>query len=751
MRKDALAVLIGVTGIQFAPSLPHLSAPTSVAALISTLIVWRTGLRTVAFLLLGLLYAWGRAQLDLSHSLPAALEPVDVQAIVEIASLVERRDNSDAFDARILSLEPALPVRRVRVSWHRAPPGLQATQRWSLALRLRVPRGHRNPGGFDVESVWGRAGIDALASVSPRSAPQLLPQRRRAPVLEIRQFLAGTLTQWAAGSPSAGVIAGLAVGDTSQIPQELWGVFRAVGITHLMAISGTHVGMFGLFAACAARMLWRVRQAGASQRGAQHLCAVAAVTASIGYALLAGFSIPTQRTALMIAVVGVARLRARHLGASHALSLALLAVLLLDPTAPLQPGFWLSFATVAWIFMLGNDAAPVAWWRQELRMQLGVSLVVLPISLYCFAQTSLIAPLVNLIAIPVAGLVLVPTIIFAASLAPLLPGLGQWIIQHLAHRLDALWPLLRAAGNWPSVQWWTPDLPLSLAMLSAFAAMIVCLLPIWQWRCIAAAACLSVFVWPACALQKQEFDFAILDAGDALAAVLLTAHSTVIYYRGAGGRTNVDVAASVLLPYLRWRGRDRVDLLVFSHVDAANAAGADALFRELHVAQTVGGGDSQAPCIAGQRFDRDGVALRVLAPVDPQGGGRDASCMVWLGNPWASVLIPGDPTQAAEGALLSGGAVWPASLVIVPARGSHSSSAPEFVRAVHARWAVVAAAHLNRFGYPRPEVVARWQAAGARVRQVSREGATILRSRADGSVSLSPGERLTNPRYWTAK
>ena len=755
MRKDALAVLIGVTGIQFAPSLPHLSAAVLVAALaaalISTLIVWRTGLRAAALLLLGVLYAWARAQQDLSHRLPAALEPVEVKATIEIVSLVDHRDYSSTFDARILTLEPALPVRQVRVSWFRAPSGLRATQRWSLFLRLRVPRGHRNPGGFDVESVWGRAGVDALASLSPGSTPHLLAQRGIAPVLASRQFLAGELTQWAAGSPSAGVIAGLAVGDTSAIPQDLWSVFRSVGITHLMAISGTHVGMFGVFAAFIARTVWRKRQSGTAQRGAHRICAMASVAASFGYALLAGFSIPTQRTALMIAVVGAAGMRARHLGASHSLSLALLAVLLLDPTAPLQPGFWLSFATVAWIFMLGEGAAPVARWQQELRMQLGVALVVLPISLYCFAQTSLIAPLVNLLAIPVAGLLLVPAILLAASLAPVLPDLGQWIIQHLAHRLDALWPLLRAAGDWPPAQWWTPDLPLLVALLGAFAAMALCLSPVWQWRGIAALACSSVLVWPAPSLREREFDFAILDAGDALAAVLLTARSTIIYYRGAGGGTNVDVAASALMPYLRSRGRERVDLLVLSHVDGASAAGADALFRELPVAQIIGGGDSQAPCLAGQRFDRDGVAIRVLAPSDPEADGRDASCVVWLGNPWASVLVAGDLTQTAEGALLDSGAVWPASLVIVSARGSHLSSAPEFVRAVHARWAVVAAAHLNRFGYPRPEILARWQAAGAQVRQVSLEGATILSSRADGSVRLPPGERLTNPRYWTAK
>lgn len=751
MRKDALAVLIGVTGIQFAPALPSWTAGWAAAAIISILIVWWTGFRRVCFLLVGVLYAWARAQQDLSHRLPPLLAPVDVQATLQIESLVERRNASSVFDARILTMEPALPVRRARVSWYHAPATLQAAQRWSLPLRMRAPRGQRNPGGLDLESVWGRSGIDALATLRTGPAPQLLAARAYSPVLIVRQYLAGHLTQWAAGNPSAGVIAGLAVGETAAIPPELWSVFRAVGITHLMAISGTHVGMFGLLAAGLARLIWRRGQSGVGQRGAQFACALAAVVASLAYALLAGFSIPTQRTALMIAVVGIARMRARQLGASHILSLALVAVLLLDPTAPLQPGFWLSFVTVAWIFMLANGASPDSHWRQELRLQIGVSLLVLPISLYCFTQASLIAPVVNSLAIPAAGFVVVPGIILAASLAPLWPDAGQWIVQHLAMGLDWLWPLLRAAGQWPSAQVWAPDLPFGLVLVSAVAAMVLCLLPAASWRYMAALAAACVFVWPTPVLQRQEFDLTILDTGDAMSVVVLTANSTILYYRAAGGTASADVGAGALLPYLRSRGRDRVDLLVLSHVDAGNAAGLDTLFRDMPVLQTVGGGDFQAPCMSGQRFDRDGVAIRVLAPSDAQTEGTDASCVIWIGSPRASVLLPGDPDRAAEAALLARGAVWPATLVVVPARGSHLSSSPDFVQATRARWAVVTAAHLNRFGYPRPEVIQAWEEAGAQVRQVSQEGAITLRSRLDGSLTLGPGERLTNPRYWTAK
>ncbi len=751
MRKDALALLIGVTGIQFAPCLPPLPAAGVAAALILAPFLWRTRFRAVVFLALGLIYALANAQQTLSHGLPAGREPLDVQATVEIVSLVDRREFSSGFDAKILSIDPHLDIRRIRVNWYRAPASLRAAQRWSMGLKLRSPRGFRNPGGFDAESLWGRAGIDALATVSSRSTPRLTAVPGWAPVLRSREYLSRVLAGWAAGSPSAGVITGLAVGDTHGVAPELWSVFRSTGITHLMAISGSHVGMFGVFAAFAARMLWRVTQRRGTQQGCARLCVLAAMCASFCYALLAGFSIPSQRTALMIAVVGLGRLRARILAPSRSLSLALIAVLLLDPAAPLQPGFWLSFATVAWIFALSSGAAPAPGWMQALRLQMGVSLIVLPITLYCFAQTSLIAPLVNVIAIPLAGLILVPLIIIAAAMAPLLPDVGQWIVQHLAAALDHAWPLLRAAGELPFAQWWTPGLPLPVAVVGAGAAIALCLLPAWQWRCIAAAALLSVFWWRAPALQRQEFDFVILDAGDALVTVLLTAQSTLVYYRGAGGVMQADVGATVLLPYLRYAGREHVDLLVLSHVDAGYASGLDSLFREMRVAQTIGGGDSQAPCLAGQRFDRDGVAVRVLAPRAALTQDQDASCMLWIGNSRTSVLVPGDATQAAEAQRVAAGTAWPASLVIVPARGSHHSSSPGFVVAVRPRWAVVAAAHLNRFAYPRAEVVARWQAAGAQVRQVSQEGAMVLRSRADGSASLLPGERLTNRRYWTAK
>jgi competence protein ComEC len=234
-------------------------------------------------------------------------------------------------------------------------------------------------------------------------------------------------------------------------------------------------------------------------------------------------------------------------------------------------------------------------------------------------------------------------------------------------------------------------------------------------------------------------------------AVLLTRQTTLVYFAGSGSARAGDVGASVLLPYLRAQGRRRVDLLFISRADSTHAAGVDALFREMPVLQVLAGADPDAPCAAGQAFDRDDVAIRVLGPASGAAPGRNASCVLRIAGAGASVLIAGEIDAQGERELLERGTPGAVTLLVVPARGSHLASSPAFVAALRPRWAVIDAAHLNRFGYPRPEVIDRWRSAGAAVRQVSQEGAITLEAPARGPARLPPGERLARPRYWTTK
>lgn len=750
MRRDALAFLAGITAIQFAPRLPGQVPWPAFALLLLAPVLWRTPFRCLLFLVAGIAYAMARAASGLDHALPARMEPLPVDAVIVVDSLVEWRGSSAAFYARVERLDVPLSLRRVKVDWRAAPKGLHAAQRWRLPLRLKRARGMRNPGGFDAESRWHQEGIDALARVTDRFIAQPLGDASdfSAHILRLREWVSVKLAGFASGSASAGVITGLAVGDTARISQEQWSLFRATGITHLMAISGTHVGMFGWFAAAVARRAWKWLRPAAWSHGSHVLCALAASFGAGGYALLAGFSVPSQRTALMIAVAGAARLRVRQASSSRTLALALIAVLILDPSASIQPGFWLSFGTVAFLLASGDEAWPVNSLLSGLRTQIGVSCLVLPPTLYFFGQASFVAPVVNLMAVPLTGLLLVPAIIAAAVLAGMLPELSCWMIERIATGLDASWPGLSGVAAWPLAQHFTPALPLSWA-LCATAGALLATLASWPWRMIGIIIMAGALVWRAPAPAPGGFEFTLLDAGDATLATVLTRDSVLVYFAGAGSALAPDTGATVLLPFLRSRGRERIDLLAVARADGVHAAGIDAVFRELPVTQVIAGGDAEAPCETGQRFDRDGVRVRALSAPLRSSGEAFSVCGLEVGAAGVSVLLFADLDAEGERVLLSRQLLHPVTLALVPSHGSHRASTPEFMAAVRPHWALVAAAQLNRFDYPRPETLALWAGAGAQVRQVSREGAMTLTVEPGKPPELPPGERIRRRHYWT--
>ena len=147
--------------------------------------------------------------------------------------------------------------------------------------------------------------------------------------------------------PATGIVAGLAVGLQDALSREQWLQLSRSGTSHLMAISGLHIAMVAAVAAWVAARVQRWRQRRGATGTQRDAAALAGAIGGAGYALLAGWSVPTQRTMIMI-VLGAAALRCAGESASaDALALCAVAVLLLDPLALLAPGFWLSFVAVA--------------------------------------------------------------------------------------------------------------------------------------------------------------------------------------------------------------------------------------------------------------------------------------------------------------------------------------------------------------------------------------------------------------------
>jgi competence protein ComEC len=154
-----------------------------------------------------------------------------------------------------------------------------------------------------------------------------------------------------------------------------------------------------------------------------------------------------------------------------------------------------------------------------------------------------------------------------------------------------------------------------------------------------------------------------------------------------------------------------------------------------------------SPCRRGDRWVWDGVNFAVMHPAEdflPRG--NDSSCVLKIETEHLSVLLTGDIERRGEAALADGDG-FAADVVLVPHHGSATSSTAAFIRDAGARHAVVSAGYDNRWGFPREEVRARWEAAGAELHVTGDTGALAFRSASPDRIGRL---RLDRRRYWHA-
>ena len=717
--------------------------------------------RGIGTLLLGFGLCTLQADRALDAQLPPAMEGHAVEISGRIVDLPIREPKRTRFRLVVDGdSNAALRGKTLQLAWYddrkQAQDGLvppapvHAGERWMLEAKLRAPRGLRNPGGFDAERNALAQGIAATGYVADAENAKRIGIAHGLDAW--REAMSSRIARQAPAD-SARFLRAFALGDTGGLVDEDWETLRADGLTHLIAISGFHVGLVAGFGALLARGLWWLFPLLARRCPRQVACGIAALAFAAGYSVVAGLSLPTLRTLLMIAVVVLARVLRRATRAGDALALAAIAMLLADALSPLSPGFWLSFVGVAWLLwcLPGVETRPV---RGFFAAQGVATLGLLPLTALFFGQASLAGPFANLLAVPWWSLVVVPLTLIGTGLEALHPGAGSWAWWLAGHAFECSWRLFAWISASPMALWWAPEAPWFAAPL-ALASAFWLLLPRGVPGKPLAALLWLPLLWPS--LHAPAFgdaELTVVDVGQGLSVLVRTRHHALLYDMGPAVPDGFDAGERVVVPTLHALGVRRIDVAVASHGDNDHAGGLPAVRRAFPPGLALSPAGSPVPdtkpCLAGTHWRWDGVEFRVLHPaagfpyLD-----NESSCVLRVSGAHGAALLTGDIGEVIERKLLrEQPSMLRADVVLVAHHGSGGSSDPGFVAATGAKLALVSSGFGNRFHHPLADVLERWREAHADVADTQDLGALRIRLR-QGGPELE-GERLRHPRPWDA-
>ena len=795
MRIAILGFLAGIFWLQQQAELPPLWWWTLPAMLLPVAWLLRQhpvaivrGLRYVmlaaACAALGVAWAAWRAELRLADELPRHWEARDIELVGAVASLPLPTDRGTRFefDVDTILTAGAVVPRHVSLTWYgetdrksgetTPPPALAPGERWQLTVRLRRPHGSVNPHGFDFEAWALERNIRATGYIRAKAVNRKLPDAADGfmhRVNRLRMSIRDQMLSTLADKPYRGVLVALAIGEQGAIPAEQWKVFWRTGTGHLMSISGLHITMVASLVYWLAFRLWARIPSLALRVPAPRAAALAGAFAALGYALIAGFSVPTQRTFFMLAAIAAALWAGRGISGSRILSWALLAVLLIDPWAVLAPGFWLSFGAVAMIFhvmakRVGHAAGAPAAWSTAVKTQIAVTLGLLPMTLALFQEVSLVSPLANAFAIPLVSLLVVPITLLGALAGQFVAA--DWLLlpAHLAMQGCAV--ALAWLADLPAAVWQS-HAPAGWAAALALLGVLWLLAPRGTpLRATGAVLLLPMFLVLPPAPKPGELWVHLLDVGQGLAMVVRTAQHTLVYDTGPKWNPDADSGNRIVVPFLRGEGLRTLDTLVVTHADDDHSGGARSVIdarapRQVLTSmdadsEAMRGAGNLARCRQGDQWHWDGVEFLVLHPAADayeRSGvkSNNLSCTLKIRAPGGSMLLTADIEAQAEAQLLDryrgDATVLKSDLLVVPHHGSRTSSTEAFIDAVSPATALVPVGYRSRFRHPNPAVMERYRSRGIALHRTDFAGALTVRL-VPGVAPVVESYRDARPRYW---
>ena len=581
--------------------------------------------------------------------------------------------------------------------------------------------------------------------------------------------------------PEASLLQGILLGIRSGIPDDLYEDYNTTGTSHIIVISGSNITFIAaLFALAFSQLL--------GPRRAYWLT----ITGIALYVLLVGADAAVVRAGLMGGLYVTAIALGRRASAYVSLFATVLVLTLITPMALWDAGFQLSFAATLGLILFAppiqrlfeqwlGRLASVDRTRQAMRflnealvLTLAAQILTIPLVIYHFGRLSLVAPLANLLILPVQPPVM--SVGGAAAVVGMVPFLEP-ISQALAW---VPW-LMLAYTN--AVVRWLADLPFaSLEIDRASAGWVVIiyaavLIAIWTWSrhrqtavrvwdalasrksnllLLSGPAVLAILSWVALLqLPDGKLHVAFLDVGQGDSVLITSPSGQQVLVDGGPSPSVLTSALSKQMPF--W---DRsLDMLIMTHPDADHISGLvevldrytvdgwmdngrsedDATYAEC-MARLEASGVPKHAVYAGDRLELGGgILLEVLHPpprlmTGTEADGNNNSLVLRLTWGQAEFLLTGDIGIEAEQLLIHSTRTLSADLLKVAHHGSGGSSGSEFLSAVAPAYAVISVGADNRFGHPDGDVLERLAAQG---------NVTVLRTDQAGTIEFTTdGQRL---------
>ena len=777
MISGIISFLLGILLLQQLSFLPDINWCWALALVFSLPFIpprYQLSKYTIIFFL-GFLWALFRAHLVLEVALPGELEGEDVLVTGVISSIpvIEKRMHRFEFDIEALEFKKLKRTSpgKVRISWYQNAQSkkqfesdikLKAGQRWQFWLRLKQPHGFMNPGGFDYEGWLYQKKIRATGYVrikaNEKKFAKMLDEKSQGyTLLILRQKLYESIMAASFKNQFSGILAALAMGERKGITQEQWQIFRQTGTSHLVAISGLHIGLLAGFVFFIVKRLWPYLGTAALHLASPRAAALISLLVAAFYAALSGFAVPAQRALIMLLIVMVSIFLQQKLQSSKVLGLALVAVLIYDPVAVLSPGFWLSFSAVIIIgFAAAGRIKFYHSWKAWGLLQWRISLALIPLLIFLFQQASLVSPFTNLVAIPVVSFVVVPMVLIATSIILFLPDMAAGLYSVSDSVLSGLWWFLSNLAN-TSLSYIYASKPSLLALCLGSIGFTLLLTPGgWPFKRLGIFFLFPLF-YPVKNLPGYgEVEFTLLDVGQGLAAVIQTQSHTLVFDAGPKFNASFDTGAAVVIPFLRQRNINKIDTFIVSHQDNDHRGGVDSVLSQFKVEKLFSSFQMNTGelCQAGQQWNWDGVGFEILNPIEKSSYHRrnNASCVLRVKAGEDAVLLSADIEKKAEKDISEKfGKQLQSTYLVAPHHGSKTSSSELFLESVKPEYIFIPVGYKNRYRMPHKIVLRRY----------SKFNIQVLKTYQSGAISVCFGQKSSNKapveyrknhqKYWNSQ